>query len=545
MKTSAIRCWCLGFLGAVAVASIACSSPQETRDKNFAQGNAAFEKQQYAEAILAYRNAVKADPLFAPAREKLGEAYEKTGDLGNAAREFIRTADLLPKDPKAQVRAARYLLAAGQFEDSATRARRALDIDQRNVDAHIVLGSAIAGTKDLDGAIKQMQEAIDIDPLSGTGHVNMGALLLAQGRKPEAQASFEKAVSLDPKSISARLALATYHLNVGALKDAEEAVKGALSVSPSDAQANRAMALLMIGTGRAAEAESYVKATVAKVGTPEAELSLADYYLRMNRPDAAKPILERLEGSEKVQAPAGIRLAAMDYASGRKDEAHKRLDGIIERVPAGAEARVIKGQWLLAEGRATDAMGIAQAAVKVQPQSAAAQFLLGRAKAATGDRKGAEEAYAEVLRLNPRAGAAQTELARLNLAAGKTDVGVQFAQDAIKNQPANADARLLLVRGLMARRDFERAGAELASLTRAAPDNPTIRALNGILLAVKQDTSGARREYEQRPPARPRTARCTGRSYGARRAKPASWDRPASGSRRSSSGHPKTPSCCF
>ena len=99
------------------------------------------------------------------------------------------------------------------------------------------------------------------------------------------------------------LRLATYHLNVGALKDAEEAVKGALSVSPADAQANRAMALLMIGSGRAAEAEPYVKATVAKAGTPEAELSLADYYLRMNRPDAAKPILERLEGSEKVQAP--------------------------------------------------------------------------------------------------------------------------------------------------------------------------------------------------------------------------------------------------
>lgn len=497
MKTTAKRGWRLALLCALTIATAGCSSPEASRDKYFARGNAALEKQQNAEAILAYRNALKADPLYAPARQKLGEAYEKTGELANAGREFVRAADLLPKDASAQLRASRYLLAGGQFEDAAARARRALEVDPRSVDAHILLGSAIAGTKDLDGAIKQIQEAIDIDPVSGSGHVNMGALLLAQGRKADAQESFEKAVKLDPKSILARLALATYHLNVGAIKDAEEAVKGALTVSPANVQANRAMALLLIGTGRMAEAEPYVKAAVGATGTPEAELSLADYYLRMNRIDSAKPILEGLTGNANLFAQASIRLAALDYVAGRKDEAHKRVDGIIERLPGNVEAKVVKGQWLLAEGRKPDALGMAQAAVKGNPRSAAAQFLLGRARTVTGDRPGAEEAFTEVLRLNPRAGAAQTELARLNLAAGKTDVGVQFARDAIKNQPTNADPRVLLIRGLLARRDVAGAGAELAPLTRANPNDPTIQALNGALLVLKKDPAGARREYDR------------------------------------------------
>ncbi|MEO6212067.1 MAG: tetratricopeptide repeat protein [Vicinamibacterales bacterium] len=497
MKTSAIPFWRFALISAVSIVTLGCSSPEESRDKAFARGNAAFEKKQHAEAILEYRNALKSDPLYAPARQKLGEAYEKTGDLRNAGREFVRAADLLPKDAPAQLRASRYLLAGGQFEDAGTRARRALEIDSQNVDAHILLGSAIAGTKDLDGAIKQIQEAINIDPSSGSGHINMGALLQAQGRKAAAQESFEKAIKLDPKSITARLALATYHLNSGSLKDAEEAVKAALAVNPADGQANRAMALLLIGTGRTPDAEPYVKAAVGATGTPESELSLADYYLRINKIDAAKPILEGLTGNANLFAPASIRLAALDYVAGRKDEAHKRVDGIIERQPGSVEAMIVKGQWLLTEERKADALAMAQNAVKINPRSAPAQFILGRARSVTGDRAGAEEAFNEVIRLNPRAGAAQTELARLNLAAGKTDVGVQFARDAIKNQPRNADPRVLLVRGLIARRDLDRASTELAPLTRALPNDPLIHALNGALLVLKKDMVGARREYDR------------------------------------------------
>ena len=185
-------------------------------------------------------------------------------------------------------------------EDSATRARRALEIDPKSAEAHILLGSAIAGTDDFDGALKQIQEAINLDPTSGTAHTSMGALLLTKGRKEEAQASFEKAIKLDPKSVTARLALATYFLNFGSVKDAEEAVKGALSVAPADGRANRAMVVLLIGSGRAAEAEPYVQAAVRAENTPQAELTLADYYLRMNRSDSARPILERLKANDKL-----------------------------------------------------------------------------------------------------------------------------------------------------------------------------------------------------------------------------------------------------
>ena len=495
MKRSRVL-WLLLTACGLILPAIGCSNPQATSDKYFARGNAAFDTQKYPDAILAYRNALKADPLSAPTRQKLGQALEKVGDYNNSSREFVRAADLLPTDAKAQLQAAKALLATQHFEDSATRARRTIELEPRNAEAHILLGSALAGNDDFDGAMKQIQEALKIDPLSGQGHLNKAALLFGKGLNTEARGSFEEAIRLDPASISARLALATFHLNTGAIKEAEEAVRGALSIAPADLRPNRAMVAILLSSGRASEAEPYVKAAAAANGTPEAELGLVDYYLHMNRVEAATPILQRLLESQQLFAPASTRLAFIDYGAGRKDEAHKRLDEVLQKVPTSVEAATTKAQWLLAEGRYPEGLAMAQAAVKMDPQSLTGQFVLGRARSVTGDRAGAIDAFKEVLRLNPRVGAAQTELARLNLAAGKTDEGIQFAREAIKTQPKVADPRILLVRGLIARRDIERATTEMGPLTRALPDDPTVRALNGTLFALKKDSAGARREYE-------------------------------------------------
>lgn len=97
---------------ALLIALGACSNPEVAKKKYFDQGNAAFDKGQYNEAILAYRNAIKVDPLFGDARLKLATAYEKLGQGGNAMREYVRAGDLLPARGDVQLTAAKYLLAA-------------------------------------------------------------------------------------------------------------------------------------------------------------------------------------------------------------------------------------------------------------------------------------------------------------------------------------------------------------------------------------------------------------------------------------------------
>ena len=95
---------------------------------------------------------------------KLAASYLQTGDVLNGLREQVRAADLLPANNDAQIEAGNLLLLAGRFEDAKARATRVIAADASNVNAQILLGNALAGLKDLDGAINEVEEALKLDP---------------------------------------------------------------------------------------------------------------------------------------------------------------------------------------------------------------------------------------------------------------------------------------------------------------------------------------------------------------------------------------------
>src|SRR5436853_7293064 len=96
-------------IGVVALLAVGCSSAESKKQKFYADANAAFDNKHYPEAILGYRNAIKIDPRFGDARYKLAQALNATGDIANAAREYVNAADLLPDNVDAHLNAARYL----------------------------------------------------------------------------------------------------------------------------------------------------------------------------------------------------------------------------------------------------------------------------------------------------------------------------------------------------------------------------------------------------------------------------------------------------
>ncbi len=124
-------------------------------------------------------------------------------------------------------------------------------------------------------------------------------------------------------------------------------------------------------------------------------------------------------------------------------------------------------------------------------------FTLGRVQAARNQTDAAIAAYKEALRLNPRATGAQVALARLHLASGRSSESVGFAQDAVKADPSNPDARLVLVRGLIARGELQRAEPELTRLAAEYPKSAAVHVQKGMLLGRKKDMVGARKEFEQ------------------------------------------------
>jgi tetratricopeptide (TPR) repeat protein len=85
----------------------------------------------------------------------------------------------------------------------------------------------------------------------------------------------------------------------------------------------------------------------------------------------------------------------------------------------------------------------------------------------------------------------------MQLAAGGTNVSVGLAEESIQAEPTNAEARLVLVRGLLARKDLPRAESELKGLSARFPGSAAVHVQMGILQALKDDPTGARKHFDR------------------------------------------------
>ncbi|MBE3064896.1 MAG: tetratricopeptide repeat protein [Spirochaetes bacterium] len=461
------------------------------------RGNTYFAQQKWSEAILEYRAAIVKEPRLAEARDRLAAACERARSLACASRESIRAADLLPARADAQIRAGRYLLMMGLFTDARSRAERALTLAPDDVHALVVLGHAIGGLRDLDTALNGIQEAIRLDPDRSRVFTTLPMLQFASGNLTEAEATIRRAIGIDPRAVDAHLALANVCWSLARHADTEAALLDAHRLDPSGDLPNRALATFYISAHRPAEAERHLKALVDATGDAQARLSLADYYALNNRHSEALAILESLATKADTSSVANVRIASIEYADNNVGDAHRRIDRMLSRDPNNVAALVVKGRFLLAEDKIDDAVARLKTATTVNPRLAMAQFLLGTAYARSRERDAAVRAYAEALKLNPRLVAAQIRLAELYLEKGMPDAAIAFAVQAVRTDPDSLAAHIVLVRGLLAGRDYGQAETELKELLQRAPAVAEVHASLGTVLRAKRDLSGARKAYER------------------------------------------------
>ena len=482
----------------LAAVTASCSrDPKKARDQYVASGDRYVAQKQYAEAIVQYRNAVVRDGRFGGAHFKLAGAYAETGELNNALREYIRAADLMPNDVEAQLRAGNGLLAAGQYSDAKARAMAALAKDPKNVRGLILMGNALAGMKDLDGAISQVEEAIDADPRRTLTYTNLAALEMAKGNRSAAEAAFKRAVQINPQAASSHLALANYYWAANDRAQAERELKVALQNEPKSLAANRALAVFYSITNQPTEHERYLKAYADLSSEVGPKVTLADFYLIRNKTQEALAILQPLLNTKDGFIPARLRLAAIDFGAGRRQQAYQALDEVFKREPNNENALLEKGRMLMLDRKPTEALALANAVVVGNPTSLAGHFLRGSALKAMASTDDALKAFQEVLRLSPGATAAQVQLADINLARGNASAAAEFSGQAIRNQPQLGIAHLFLAKSLLRLGNLADAEKEVMALAKGSPASADVHTLLGDFYWAKRDLAHARESYDE------------------------------------------------
>jgi tetratricopeptide (TPR) repeat protein len=483
------------YMIAIVALAAACSRDPHERMLTFTKsGDDYASKGKVAEAIIEYLNALDQDPKAGDVRIKLAEAYIRHSEPSRAVEEYIRAADVM-SDPAVQIKTGNLLLLGRRFDDARVRAGKALSADPKNVDAQILLANALAGLKDLHGAVAQLEEAIRLSPERSQTYTNLGQLELTRGRREAAETAFRRAVELAPQSANARIALGNFLWATARPSEAEPQFAAALSAEPENVLAHRTAAAFYLSAGRLDAAETHLKRVVELTKAPAASLALADFYIARHRDAAARRILEPLSANATVARPANVRLASLDRAAGHSDEGYQRLETLLKASPSDEEALVLKAAFLLADGKLDDALTAASAAVTAHPDAVPGHYMVGQVYAAKRQVDASIAAYQQVIRLNPIASDAKLAVARLQLASGHTDATIGLAQEALKTEPRNADAQLVLVEGLINHGDLDRASTELSSLLQRFPQSAAVHVQQGLLLGRRQQLAEARKEF--------------------------------------------------
>jgi tetratricopeptide (TPR) repeat protein len=305
------------------------------------------------------------------------------------------------------------------------------------------------------GAIEAVDRAVALDPRNAEALTLRGEVSRGQHGLAAALPWFDRALAIDPDNVAALLERAGTLGDVGRMRDMLRDSRRALELSPGHPMAYYFQAMLAARAG-------------------DWELAGSIWALTAGRLD---------------ELPAGMLLAsAIDYQSGRQEQAAQRLARLVERQPANRKARrlLAAARW-----RSGDFAGTIAALQPLADRADADSYsltLIGRALERQGNRAAAARYLARAALPQQRMLTAldsglvsDEQLAALRSAAAGGDSGAEIAL-----------IGALLRRGL---------GAEALDRARrlqaAHPGAPDAHLLVGDSLGIAGDFAGAAVEYRR------------------------------------------------
>jgi tetratricopeptide (TPR) repeat protein len=282
-------------------------------------GGALVRLGRYTDAIEEYLSALNIAPAgaVAPLRLNLGLAYYKSGQLGDAAREFEEVRRMQPGELNPSLLAADCYLRLGEFskvedllapilpahpDDRALQYLLAMAyvrggdlakgqpmIDRLlrqggSAEAHFLIGSVAFMAKDYPAAVKELGAAVEADPALPSLLSYYGRALLFTGDPEGAAKAFRSQLASDPNDYDANLQLAEILRFARSYQESRPLFEKALMLRPSSLEAGYGLAIVDLKSGQPEKARKRLEEIVARVPQHgDAYQALADAYEKLGR----------------------------------------------------------------------------------------------------------------------------------------------------------------------------------------------------------------------------------------------------------------------
>jgi len=270
------------------------------------------------DALSYYTEALKLDPQFAPAH-------------AGVARVYVTRAEYYREQPRRALETAR------------TAAKRALELDPGQSEAHLALGDVRRMLEwDWRGAENAYSHAIALNPSQENAHRGYGTLLAALARREEAVREAERACELDPLCLVVSSAAAWVRYLTGDYPAAMAHCRRTIDLDPQHLISRRIMAAASLQSGRTSDAVEVLDAAhTASRGDPVVISWLAHAKAVSGDRQGAVDLLARLRRLDRKQYLPPYHLALVHVGLGDLDSAFAALqDATVECDPALANLAV-------------------------------------------------------------------------------------------------------------------------------------------------------------------------------------------------------------
>jgi tetratricopeptide (TPR) repeat protein len=371
--------WRAAIVGAAVIASLTCALAAPTEQEllhdnpagNYLAARHAGTERDSAAAAAYYLNVLKDDPRNAELLSRAFLSVLTGGDIDQAGKLADRLLQLDRTDRVARLVVGVRALKQKEYSAARQNFTQSVRGPVTDLTATLLAAWAQSGTGDTRGAIEIMDKLSGPDWYSIFKDLHAGLILDLANNKKDAAKRYERAYKVDPTAVRTVEAYGRFLARGGnkndalkiyqdfnkALPDHPLIVQEMKAVTDGDKlpplvdspQAGAAEALYGLGASigrRGGEDLALIYLQLALYLEPShamAQLSLADLYESLKKPDLAIKIYERVPPTSPLSRNAEIQLAGDLDQLDRADEAKKRLNHVIAEHPKDTEAILALG----------------------------------------------------------------------------------------------------------------------------------------------------------------------------------------------------------
>jgi tetratricopeptide (TPR) repeat protein len=536
MKSGARPRWLLCISVVAGTAALAgCGGAQSRLASHMNRGQAYFTKGDFVHASVEFRNALQIAPKDTRARLMAARAAEKSGQVREAAGLYQGLIDAEPGNVEARANLGRVFVFAGAPERALKIVEPGLAQHPDEVSLLLVRSSIRTRLSDDSGALEDAEHAIRLAPTNEdavalraglykrSGDIARaialveGALhrlpastdlreVLAQlyqsdNQPAKAEEQLRKVIELQPQGLRHRTELAVFYADAHKLDEAQRVLEEAVKAQPKSDEAKLTLVSFISSQRTRAQGEKVLRGFIAQQpDNYDLRFGLGDL---LHRAGAVKEARETY--TEIIQrdsdGPKGLiardRIALMDLAQNREDDARTLADQVLQKAPRDNDALLVRGQVAMRRGDPAAAITDFRAILRDQPRSVAVQRLLARAYLANDNPALAEQVLRAAIDAAPHDSSVRIELAQLLPRLGHADQAVTLLEQAVRDAPTDGLLRAELVRAYLVKADFQAARTAAEDLKTLLQDDPAGFFLAGLADEGATKLNDAEREYEK------------------------------------------------